>query len=385
MAKKPIDLSLAEARRLAVGSQGLLETAHFGSGKQGVLTALEHLGYVQIDTISVVERAHHHVLWSRVPDYAPALLAELQKEGRVFEYWSHAAAFLPMREFRFSLPRKKQFAEGKRYWFRRNRKVMSHVLERIRKEGPLQARDFENPKKGGNWFDWKPTKIALEHLFQEGELMIRERRGFQKVYDLTERVLPSGVDQSFPEPDEMARHLIASGLRAHGIATARELAYLRRGFAGPITSALKEMVEEGTIVPVRVEGLPKESYFADPACLKSLRAAEDGAKIISPFDSFIIQRKRVQKLFGYDYQIECYLPEKKRRFGYYCLPILLSGQPVGRIDAKADRSRAVLEVRSVHLEAKGLKKSEFKIPYRKALGDFAAFNGCKKIEGPNSR
>jgi uncharacterized protein YcaQ len=292
-----------------------------------------------------------------------------------------------MRDFRFSLPRKRAFAEGKRHWFRRNRKVMDHVLERIRAEGPLQARDFENPKKRGTWWDWKPTKIALEHLFHQGDLMIRERRGFQKVYDLTERVLPPGVDQRFPDDREYARHLIGMALAAHGVATLREIGYLRKGMSRALSSALKELIEEGGMIPVRIEGLD-EKYVCEESLLESVASARETAtsglgvaRILSPFDSFIIQRKRVQKLFGYDYQIECYLPEKKRRFGYFCLPILWSGQPIGRIDAKADRERSVLEVKSAHFEAKGVKRAELKQPFREALEAFAAFNGCEKITG----
>jgi uncharacterized protein YcaQ len=385
MAKAKVSLSLAQARKLALESQGLLGPAPFGRGKAGVQRALEHLGYVQIDTISVVERAHHHVLWSRVPDYSPGLLHGLMTEDRtVFEYWSHAASFLPMRDYRFSLPRKRQFAEGRRHWFRRNRKTMAYVLDRIRSEGPLQARDFETKRKAGNWFDWKPTKIALEQLFQEGSLMIRERKGFQKVYDLPERVLPPGVDQSFPDAKELARHLVEAGLRAHGIGTARQLGYMRKGMTKAVASALREGLEAGRIESVRIEGLEDEVYYCDAENLRRLSTGTAGdsgarARILSPFDSFIIQRKRVERLFDYDYQIECYLPEPKRRFGYFCLPILWSGRPVARLDAKADRQRSVLEVKSLHLEEKGLKKGGFMEPFREALDEFARFNGCENV------
>jgi uncharacterized protein YcaQ len=375
---RPLSISLEDARSLALEAQGLAESQPFGLGKQGVLKAIEHLGYVQIDTISVVERAHHHVLWSRVPDYSVNQLHDLMTKDRtVFEYWSHAAAFLPMRDFRFSLPRKRDFAEGRRHWFRRNKKTMKYVLDRVRAEGPLQARDFENPRRRGTWWDWKPAKIALEQLFQEGTLMIRERRGFQKVYDLPERVLPAGIDDRFPEPEEFALHLILSGLRAHGIASARELGYLRRGMGRAVDRALKKALAEGQVLAARVEGIDEPHFvLSEP----KPRGPEASLRILSPFDSFVIQRRRVQKLFDYDYQIECYLPEGKRRFGYFCLPILWNGQPIGRIDAKADRQKSVLEVRRAYLETRGVKKNALAEPFDQAVWSFAAFNGCEQVK-----
>ncbi|HUP56529.1 MAG TPA: crosslink repair DNA glycosylase YcaQ family protein [Bdellovibrionota bacterium] len=374
-----IDLTLPEARLLALNGQALLEPEPFGKGKGAALRTIEHLGYVQIDTISVVERAHHHVLWTRVPDYSPALLHELQARDRtVFEYWSHAAAYLPMRDYRFSLHRKRQFAEGKRHWFRRNRKLQAYVLDRIRAEGPLQARDFENPRKRGTWWDWKPAKVALEQLFQEGTLMIRERKGFQKVYDLTERVLPEGVDTREPTPVEHCTYLIESTLRSHGLASEREMRYLRRGLDRPMREALAELEESGKVRKLRV--VEKETYYCLAETLELPRSRPgDEVRILSPFDSFIIQRKRLQRFFEFDYQIECYVPEPKRKFGYFCLPLLWKDRLVGRIDAKADRTERTLSVKSLHLELKPSERAAFKAPFLTELARFAAFNGCEKI------
>lgn len=378
-------ISRSDARKLALGAQGLLAPKPFGDGSEGALRAIEHLGYVQIDTISVVERAHHHVIWSRVPDYRPPVLHELQTGDRqVFEYWSHAAAYLPLRDYRFALPRMQAIASGQRHWFRKNNKLMSEVIERIREEGPLQAKDFEAPPGPQRrvWFDWKPAKRALEQLFMEGKLMIRERRGFQKVYDLPERVLPAGVDLSVPERGEMARYLIGNALRSHGIATAAEMRYLRKGWNRDIQRALEELREEGKILPVQVEGVRKETYFAEPERLAAIPAvSEKKVHILSPFDNFVIQRKRLKALFDFDYQIECYVPEAKRKFGYFCLPVLWGDEMIGRLDAKADRARRVLAVQSLHLEKKSKRTADFEPAFRKTLDEFAAFNGCEKITG----
>lgn len=388
---KPVRISHTQARRLALAAQGLHRREPFGRGKAGVLRTIEHLGYVQIDTISVVERAHHHVLWSRIPDYRPELLHELQADRSVFEYWSHAASYLPMRDFRFALPRMEAYARGKSHWFKQDARLMRRVLDRIRAEGPLQARDFE-PAPGirsGPWYDWKPSKRALEQLFMAGKLMVRERRGFQKVYDLTERVLPSGIDVSMPDSRETARHLIGKALQAHGLVTAVEIAYLRRGMLGPVRSALSELAEEGELMPVSGFGdSARDRYFCRPVDLEEAskaRRVSERVEVLSPFDNLVIQRKRLKAFFGFDYQIECYVPAPKRKYGYFCLPLLSGECLVGRVDAKADRAGGVLEIRSLYLEPEGRPARRLRqIPeeFKEALERFAAFNACDAIKAP---
>ena len=229
-------ISQKMARRLALHAQLLDGKTKIKKGKEEVKEAVEHLGYVQIDTISVIERAHHHTLWTRVPGYTPKLLHELQAIDRsIFEYWGHAASYLPMEDYRFYIPMMRSFYDPKNSWFRgwgeKYGAFLEPVLKRIREEGPKVARDFENPsernstnhppiladpiglsQKGkGPWWDWKPAKAALEMLFWRGELMISERNGFERVYDLTERVLPAGMDLRVPAADELGR-FIAPGI-----------------------------------------------------------------------------------------------------------------------------------------------------------------------------
>lgn len=377
-------LQLAAARRRVLSAQGLLGKPRFGEGKAGSLAAIGHLGYVQIDTISVIERAHHHTLWSRVPGYSPSHLQELQVEHSVFEYWSHAAAFLPMRDFRFALRRMEAFANGKRHWFRRDNKVRRYVLDRIRAEGPLRARDFEAPAghRGGSWFEWKPAKSALEQLFWCGELLVKERRRFEKVFDLRERVLPAGTDTRLPSEDEFLRHLVVMVLRAQGLATAREISYQRHLSQARLTKVLGEMREAGEISAFDVEGIPDEVYYG----LKDAgeAASEAGAgkvHILSPFDNLVIQRKRLSRLFGYDYQIECYVPEPKRKFGYFCLPLLRGTDFLGRVDVKADRQAGALRLESFHWEHPTQSPSRHLSAIISVLQKFALFNACPKLIG----
>ncbi len=373
---------IKKLRRIALESQGLLKNDHFGRGKAATLRAIEHLGYIQIDTISVVARAHHHVLWSRVSNYQPKFLDQLVRERKVFEYWFHAAAWLPMRDYRFALPRMSAI-DGDRGWFKSfDKNLNQHILERIQAEGGLRARDFEDDREGKQvWWDWKPAKQALEQLFMQGELMVSGRQGFQKVYDLPERVLPKWVDTSYPTIDEFADHLIDTALRAHGFATQKSITYLRKGKAlrDSVNELLQARLASGLLTLVKHND---SEYFIDPEQLEA-RAPRSPkqVRILSPFDNAVIQRERGRHIFAYDYQIECYVPEAKRQYGYFCLPILYRDSLVGRIDCKAHRKQGVLELRSKHIESK--VDDNFPEAFQAAMDDFAQFNGCDKIEGLN--
>ena len=342
---------LAKLRRIALDRQGLLRNESFGRGKRATLRAIEQIGYVQIDTIAVVERAHHHVLWSRVPNYQPGMLERLVRERQVFEYWFHAAAWLPMSEYRFSLPRMREM-NGERNWFGDcDVRLMRQILSRVEAEGPLRARDFDDDREGSSgWWDWKPAKQALEQLFMQGELMVSARDGFQKVYDLPERVLPDWVDTRQPSQDEFAAHLIDTTLRAHGFATLVSMTYLRKGqkLREAVKRQLQQRIEAGLLIR---RPLGKFEIYIDPELLET-RAPRSVAqvRILSPFDNLVIQRQRCREIFDFDYQIECYLPQPQRQFGYFCLPILYRDRLVGRLDCKAHRADARLEVKSIHIE-----------------------------------
>ena len=370
----------AKLRRIALDRQGLLRNESFGRGKRAVLRAIEQIGYIQIDTIAVVERAHHHVLWSRVPNYQPVMLERLVRERQVFEYWFHAAAWLPMSEYRFSLPRMRQL-NGERNWFGDcDTRLKREILARIEAEGALRARDFEDKRAGNSgWWDWKPAKQALEQMFMQGELMVSARDGFQKVYDLPERVLPDWVDTREPTLPEFASHLVDTTLRAHGFATLVSMTYLRKGqgLREAVKGQLQARVEQG-----QLQRLPLKTnveVYIDPELLES-RAPRSTAqlRILSPFDNAVIQRQRCRQIFDFDYQIECYLPQPQRQFGYFCLPLLHRDRLVGRLDCKAHRAEGLLEVKSVHIERP--VSDDFTDLLRAALQSFAGFNACGEFD-----
>ena len=373
---------LARLRRLALSAQGLLQAQPYGRGKRGALRAIQHIGYVQIDTISVVERAHHHVIHVRVPGFKPAFVNELLLGRDIFEYWAHAAAFLPIADFRFSLPYKNAIKQGQVHWYRNpDKKLMGEILQRVRAEGPIRSRDLENPKKkSGGWWEWKPAKKALEQLYMEGDLMVSDREGFQKTYDLTERVLPSHVDCTVPDLREFASHLLAQQLRCHGLVTLKGLTYLRRNSA--LRRVMKELLDEA-LANKELELLQLsegETYYLQAGAFEARQArGSHRLRILSPFDNCLIQRERLKALFHFDYQLECYLPAAKRKYGYFCLPLLFQDVFVGRMDCKVHRSSRQLEIKSLYLEKKDLDEEILLSSLLEAIREFCSFQGCDSV------
>lgn len=240
-------LSLVNARKLLLDHQRLNSRRHFGSGIKATLNAIEHLGYFQLDTLSVVERAHLHTLWNRVDGFKPDHIDKLQRSGKIFEHWAHALALLPMRDYRFSLPMMHRIAAGETHWYPKNKKVCKYVLDRIRNEGALAAKDFDDKPTSKAMWARAPSMHALEQLFIEGELMIAYRNNFHKVYDLTERVLPDSAETKVPTEEELCRHLISSFIRAHGFGQLNEMSYLRKGLGPAMRKTALEMIEEGSL------------------------------------------------------------------------------------------------------------------------------------------
>ena len=380
-------LSIDQARRIAIQSQRLASSS-LGTGKEGIAQIIEHLGYVQIDTISVVARAHHHTLWARCPDYDPVFLHDLVAvDRRIFEYWAHAIAFLPISDYRFYIPRMTRHRTSSRAWLsawkQEHGHVLDEVLNRIRKEGALTSKDFVPPPGTvrGTWWDWKPAKRALEILFWQGDLMISERRGFQKVYDLTERVLPPGTDTTRPSEGTLARFHVTRALGGLGIARAREI---RDAFhivnLSQISTALEEMQQSKEVVGLHIDGLDDVYYVLPEPLENDPLPPSEGAHILSPFDNLTIQRERMKRLFGFEYTIECYLPAAKRQYGYFVLPILWKDEMMGRLDAKADRKTQTLILKKLWFEPTIRSIDEALPPLSEALARFARFNGCQTIE-----
>ncbi|MBV1787522.1 winged helix DNA-binding domain-containing protein [Marinobacterium sp. D7] len=370
-----------QMRRLALARQGLASPQPFGSGCQAVLRAIEHLGYVQIDALSVVERAHHHTLWARVADYAPAQLNQLLGERRIFEYWSHAAAYLPMRDYRFALPRMNAIRNGTHPYFSNvDARLMREILARVRGEGELHTRALSGSRSDkGSWWNWGPGRRALDKLFMQGDLMVSERNGMQKVYDLAERVLPTGVDLREPTRHEYAAYLLDGTVRAHGLVTFKQVMHLNRDKAlkAAMRDLLTERIDAGQLTAVENKALP-DSYIDTRLLNPPSSEIQPGrVQLLSPFDNAVIHRDRLNRLFGFDYRLECYLPATKRVYGYFCLPILLGDRFIGRIDCKARRAEQRFEVLSLHIEDSTVDKTELAPLLDEAIREFAKFNGCE--------
>lgn len=374
-------LSKQQARKLIVLSNDFHHSKKPNS-VEATLHSIESLAYVQIDTISVVNRAHLHVLWSRNHHFNEQHLEALFEQKKVFEYWSHAAAILPMRDHHFSLLRKHQIAQGDKHWHQRNPPMMSQVKATITEDGAKKSSDFKHQRKHkSQWWDWKPAKLALEQLFMEGDLMVAKREGFQKVYDLSERVLPAQLNNSKPTIEAYCRYLIQRYLYTQGLAAVEHIAYLRKGLKGDVKACVDHMYSNKELVKVVVN---KREYYVLPERLALLDQRQNRkVHILSPFDNLVIQRKRLLEFFNYDYQIECYVPAAKRRFGYFCLPLLFGHELVGRIDCKAHRSEGILKINKIFQEKNIKHKDLYQKKLSQAIEAFARFNQCHQVEYQN--
>lgn len=373
---------LARLRSLTLIAQGLLQNQPFGCGLAGTRKAINHIGYVQIDTISVVERAHHHVLYSRVPDFEAATTNRMLLDGDIFEYWTHAAAFLPIADFRFSLPYKHALKSGQTHWYKtRDQKLMDELSARIRSDGPMRSRDVETDTiKRAGWWDWKPGKKALEQLYMEGDLMVSDREGFQKTYDLTERVLPSHVDTQMPSMEEFATHIVNQQLRCHGLASQKGLTYQRRSteLRQAVKALVNERLAQRTLEQVQLHS--GEVLIVETGALeRPLPHLDHRMVILSPFDNSVIQRDRLKALFQYDYQLECYVPEAKRRYGYFCLPLLYRDEFVGRMDCKAHRKDRQLEIKALYFETQNIDEDLLISAFVDAITQFRRFQKCATV------
>ena len=361
---------------------------------------IQQCSWIQLDTISVVERAHHHSLWSRLPNWNNSAMAELYSltdnsgQRRIFEYWSHAAALLPSSDLPFAMRRMERIRREGHDWMNTNAETIQAVLSRIRDEGPFSSRDFEAPEghKSG-WWNWKPAKMALEKLFQAGEILVLRRDGFQKVFDVAERILPGISRIQAADDAAMAAWYVDRAIRELGIFSLKDLSYARNEGIGLVASEIQNRLEAHRLIEVNLEGgkeklwLAPEALDAQPPILRGPGRIE----ILSPFDPFVINRSRLKRFFDFDFSIECYLPAAKRKFGYFALPLLwLNGQGdgylAGKIDLKADRARSTLEVRALAWDdmPRDLnpipRSSTLKKALAASLGRFADFNQCPKIE-----
>lgn len=348
-------LTAREARRVALAATGLARPRPAAPGAAHVAATIARLGLLQIDSVSVLARAHYLPLFSRLGPYPTALLdnAAWGRRRSLMEYWVHEASFVPLATqplLRWRMERAAQgigiYGELARF-AAEQRPFVDAVHERIRRDGPAASSDFEDPGAGG-WWGWSPTKRALEWLFWSGSLTTSHRRGFERVYDLPERVLPAAIlSLPTPTPGDAHRALVERAGRALGIATADDLRDYYRLAPADFAPALAACVENGDLLPAAVEGWGKPAFLHRDAP-GPRRVA--GRALLAPFDPLVWHRRRTARVFGFEYRIEIYTPAHKRQHGYYVLPFLLGDMLVGRVDLKADRASGTLLVLGAHAE-----------------------------------
>lgn len=350
-------ISLTDARLIHLAAQGLLTTPTAPAKKTDVLAAIQRMQLLQIDTISVVARSPYFVLFSRLGSYDPAWLDELLAEGSLFEQWAHAACFLPIEDFplirRFILEGlRSSYFSG---WIEDQQEAVESVRSALIDNGSVKSADFKSEKGPGGWWNWKVEKGVLEYLFSRGELMVVRRENFQRVYDLTERVLPDWDDSTVLPTDEVFRILILKSIEALVIARREWVADYYRLPKRTVLTMLEDMVATGELNEIRVEGWMEPALYVkdnEPV----LKAAKQGklkathTTLLSPFDPVMWDRERARQLFGFDFMIQAYTVAEKRQFGYFPLPLLHNGELIGRLDCKAHRKEKVFEVKGFYLE-----------------------------------
>lgn len=388
-------------RALALHTQQL-ETANGSeppASLDSVYETVDRLGAVQIDTLQMVARAHYLTLWSRHGSYPLALLDQLfSPEKRLFEGWYHAACYLPMPEYRYQLPRQRLARENGQTWYAQwihepgHRELVAAVTERIRAEGGLRVSDFEHPEqKRGSWWDWKPAKVALEYAFWYGDLMIARRERFQRVYDLTERVLPGWVDTTEPSAAERNRFWVERGAKALGVCLPRnpgDYTWMKITTSRPI---VKELLQNGTLVEITGETLAgPQTLIVHRENLPLLERAASGelrpqrTTFLNPWDNFWWAQERDEVLWGFQHLIELYVPQPKRRYGYYLMPILHQDRLVGRLDPKLDRKTGTLRLKALYLEPEIAPSEELVAEVAVALRDFLKFHQAQNLVIENS-
>ncbi|TDR77785.1 winged helix-turn-helix domain-containing protein [Paludibacterium purpuratum] len=384
-------LSIQDARHLHLAAQGLLRAPRRKAGKADVLAAIQRMALLQIDTISVVARSPYLVLYSRLGSYDPAWLDAWLAEGALFEYWAHEACFVPADDYRLLRHRMLDpSAMGWKYperWLGQHRQEIEALLDYVREHGPVRSADFARQHgKGNGWWDWKPEKRHLEVLFTLGRLMVKERRNFQRVYDLAERVRPGWDDaRDLPDTDDARRIMVRNSCRALGVVKAGWIADYYRLKRGRYDALLHEMADLGELIPVRIEGW-KHDAFVHADLQNELVQAQAGkltagtTAILSPFDPVVWDRKRALELFGFDYRIECYTPAPKRQYGYFVLPILQRGKLVGRLDAKAHRQQGQFEIKALYLEPGVRPSARLANDLATTLVKLAAWHGTPMLQ-----
>jgi uncharacterized protein YcaQ len=381
--RKPFELSKAEARALWLRAQRLDAAEPFGPGPGATKTAIEHLGYVQIDTINVIERCHHHILWSRIPAYRRAHLHRAQTVDKsVFEYWTHALSFIPVRDLKFFLPAMKRHRTEPSNWQAQVTPAeIRKVLRRISEQGALTIRDIDDDvlvEKDHPWASKKPSKRALQRAFYDGRITISERIGMVKTYEMIDRHFGWETAPKAATEAQQFDYLLDRALTAQGVVSLDSICHLAASKKPAIRALIDKRVRKKQLVPVAIEDAGKQEHWAAPEALESAERGEEGlVHILSPFDPLIIQRKRLKLFFGYDHLFEAYVPADKRVFGYFGLPVLVGDEVVAVLDIKTDRQKHKLDIK----KWSWLGPKRHKPEIEKALARFERFQlASKEVE-----
>ncbi|EPR0107493.1 crosslink repair DNA glycosylase YcaQ [Escherichia coli] len=382
-------LSLADARNLHLAAQGLLNKPRRQASLEDIPATISRMSLLQIDTINIVARSPYLVLFSRLGNYPAQWLDESLARGELMEYWAHEACFMPRSDFRLirhrMLAPEKMGWKYKDAWMQEHEAEIAQLIQHIHDKGPVRSADFEHPRKGASgWWEWKPHKRHLEGLFTAGKVMVIERRNFQRVYDLTHRVMPDWDDErDLVSQTEAEIIMLDNSARSLGIFREQWLADYYR-LKRPALAAWREArAEQQQIIAVHVEKLGNLWLHADllPLFERALagKLTATHSAVLSPFDPVVWDRKRAEQLFDFSYRLECYTPAPKRQYGYFVLPLLHRGQLVGRMDAKMHRQTGILEVISLWLQ-EGIKPTTMlQKGLRQAITDFASWQQATRV------
>ncbi len=380
-------LSAAQARRVALAAQGFGAPHPSSAGTRQLNLALQRLGVLQIDSVNVFERSHYLPLFARLGPYDKALLDRLTlaKRSPYVEYWAHQAAFVPLADWPLWGWRRRHYREVRHQhvtWAREHQPMIDVVVSELRERGPLTAGMIEAAISGGRenkradpWWGWSEVKTALEVLFDRGDVVASHRKNFERYYDLPERTIPAALlEREVPE-DDAVRELVRTSARALGVGTLRDIADYFRMLQAPVKVALDELVDEGAVHRVQVEGWGSAPAYLDAGARMPRRI--ETAALLSPFDPVVWERDRTLRMFGFHYRIEIYTPPPKRRFGYYTLPLLIDEALVGRIDLKTDRQAGVLRVQSAWREGDAVVDLDRVAELLRSIADWQGMGGIE--------
>ncbi len=361
-----VPITQSQARRIWLHAQKLDTPAPFGNGPAATPAAVRHLGYVQIDTIHVIERCHHHILFTRIPDYRREHLHQAQSlDKTVFEYWTHALAYLPVEDFRYFVRDMRRYWARRATWFTNVKdNDVRRVLTRIRKLGALTIRDIDDDvlvEKDHAWASRKPSKRALQLAFFKGLVTVSQRAGMLKTYELTGRHFGWQRLPGAASPRGTCEYLVDRALRSQGLVSLDSMSYLNPSAKPVLQRVVDGRVRRKELVPVELEGAGKWQHWARPETLEQPPAgASEWVHILSPFDPLINQRKRLQSFFNYEHRFEAYVPKAKRVFGYFACPVLVGEEIVAAIDLKTDREKGELLIQKWTWVGKGSARAHKK-------------------------